>query len=540
MRPRTAWRHALGWAQWKLAQEYNTVHSGAKLPESRISEYESWPYGGRPPSMRYLGNLAIVLGHGCTPSQLVDADDLAQLTPADRCLLTQSPNGHSLTAITAAVSAAPSLAMPHTQAGHDRFPGRRSTPMTAVPAAQGGSELVLPTDFSVWAAVTGLQIPDDFAMLLMKYLGSLTLPDRDILTMLRERDHNFEQLVQFLTTWADTMNRREVLRTLGWAATAAALFHDLDPEEQKRVASVLNNPSRIDAQVIEHIDAVLRRCELQDDTLGPRAVLDTVLAQRNLIRGLLPECPEPLRSQLLSVLSYASREAGWLSFDLNDFTSAAYYYDDARTLAHEAENIELGATVLGNMSLLAYWQGKSRIGIDHAVAASQWAGHTGDMRLRGHCADKAAQAYAAAGRRDACLAELDAAQAALAAISDQATGYVYAYDEGQHISNRGKCHLLLHDAERAAGYAQQSLAVLDQSYTRIVALTTVDLVRAYTQSHEIDEAARLLGDAGEIAARNSSARLLKAVQQSRAELAPWQNSSAVRELDDRLTTCGVT
>ena len=88
LRPRVAWRHALGWPQWKLAQRYNTAHPGARLADNRVSEFEAWPHGGSPPSLRYLAQLAATFGHGCTPVQLVDADDLEHLTPADRCLLT--------------------------------------------------------------------------------------------------------------------------------------------------------------------------------------------------------------------------------------------------------------------------------------------------------------------------------------------------------------------------------------------------------------------------------------------------------------------
>ncbi|MGH3905081.1 MAG: hypothetical protein ACRDTE_12940 [Pseudonocardiaceae bacterium] len=88
LRPRLAWRYARGWAQWKLALEYNTAHPGARLSDRRVSDHEHWPHGGTPPSLHYLANLAATFGHGCTPAQLVDADDLAELTPADRCLLT--------------------------------------------------------------------------------------------------------------------------------------------------------------------------------------------------------------------------------------------------------------------------------------------------------------------------------------------------------------------------------------------------------------------------------------------------------------------
>ncbi len=517
LRQRVAWRHALGWPQWKLAQQYNTVHPGARLSDHRVSEYESWPHGGSPPSLRYLARLAATFGHGCTPAQLVDADDLEHLTPADRCLLTA---GHPIT------TEAPASLRP--------APARRGTQATLPPAGQPGGELVVPADPALWAAALGLQLPGDLSPLLMTCLGSLTSSDSDAFPTAGGPDRAYDRLVQFLTSWAHTMKRRNVLRTLGWAATAASVAHSLDPDEQARVAAVLSNPGRVDAQTIGHFETILWHCKRQDDALGPRGVLDTVLMQRNLFYSLLPDCPVSLRPQLLSALSIASRLAGWFSFDLNDFTSAAYYYEDARALAHEAENIELGAMALCQMSYLATRRGKPRIGIDHAVAAEQWASRTGDMRLHAFCADGAARAYAVNGQRDACLATLDTAKTALARIGDQAPGYIWRYSDEVHLSKCGECHLELGDAARAADCAQQSLTTLDPSFARSVALTTVHLGRAYAQVDEIDEAARLIGDAGEIAAHNSSTRLIKVVRQGRADLQPWANTAAVRALDDRL------
>ncbi|MDQ3276289.1 MAG: hypothetical protein M3Q39_15020 [Actinomycetota bacterium] len=122
LRPRVAWRHALGWPQWKLAQEYNTAHPGARLSDNRISEFESWPHGGTPPGVRYLVNLAATFGHGCTPYQLVDADDLEHICPADRCLLTPSPNGRSpaspITSGAFARSTSPMVAIPPGDRAH--------------------------------------------------------------------------------------------------------------------------------------------------------------------------------------------------------------------------------------------------------------------------------------------------------------------------------------------------------------------------------------------------------------------------------------
>ena len=75
------------------------------------------------------------------------------------------------------------------------------------------------------------------------------------------------------------------------------------------------------------------------------------------------------------------------------------------------------------MSYLATWQGKLRIGIDHAVAASQWADRTEDTRLRAYTADVAARAYAADGQRDACLTALDTAHTVLTMADDQTPSY---------------------------------------------------------------------------------------------------------------------
>jgi hypothetical protein len=451
---RVAFRYAHGWSQRQAADEWNKRWPDELKTFKMFSYWEMWPgTTGHAPSFDNLSKLAEL--YECAVSDLlVDLPDFRY---------------------------------------RDTMSGTKTTVLSM---AKPDADLVLPGDFAVRTTVTGLQLPENVSVLLMQYLGSLAPSDRDMRTTARDRDHTFDQLVHFFTSWAHTMKRRKLLRTLGWAAAAASVFHTSDLEEHERVAAVLSNPNRVDAATIEHIETVLWCCQRQDDTLGPQAVLDTVLAQRNLVRVLLRECPESLRPRMLSVLSNASRHAGWLSFDLNDFDSARYYYEDARALAHEAENIELGAFVLCNMSHLATWQRKPRIGIDHAVAAGEWAKRTNDVPLRAYAADVAARAYAADGQSKLCMTALDAAGTALTMTDDQQSGYVYFYGEGQHSATRCRCHLELHEPQRAAVYAERSLKILDRSYTRNVAFATVNLGLARVQTNELDEAARLLGDAG--------------------------------------------
>lgn len=88
VRPRTAWRYAAGWDQWKLVQQYRTNNPDARIDESRISRWESWPFGGSHPSLEALAGLALTLGHGCTLADLVDDDDRQHLSAAEIAVIT--------------------------------------------------------------------------------------------------------------------------------------------------------------------------------------------------------------------------------------------------------------------------------------------------------------------------------------------------------------------------------------------------------------------------------------------------------------------
>ncbi len=494
---RVAFRYAHEWSQHQAAHEWNQRWPDELKTFKAFSYWEQWPSR---------------TGHAPTFDNLSKLAELYECAVSD--LLVDLPNFRHL----------------------DNAANPQDTALTV---GKPDVELVVPSDVAVWATASGLQLPDTLVAMLMHYLGSLVTPDHHIRNTPRDRDHAYHQLVQFLRSWANTMDRRYVLRLLAWAGAAASVFPATVGDEYERVASVLTRSSRVDAKTIEHIEAVLWHCRQQDHALGPQAVLTTVLAQRDLARALIPDCPADLRPRMLSVLSEASHVAGWLSFDLKQFDHAGYYYEDARALAHEAQNTGLGAFVLCKMSQLATWQGRPRIGIDHAVAAEQWANHTDDLRLRAYTADVAAQAYAADGQRDACVNALDTAHTVLTIVDDQAPRFTSTYDEAAHISIRGECHLKLGEADPAVSSAQQSLGLLDPSRARTVAMTIIDLAEAYVQCTEIEEATRLLGDAGDIAAGHSSVRLIGRLEQARAAMQPWRHTAAVRVLDERLVAYGL-
>lgn len=494
---RVAFRLAHGWSQRQAAEEWNKRWPDELKTLKNFSYWEVWPSStGHAPSLATFARLAQL--YECRVADLlVDCPDYRHVDPA--------------------------------------------TSTTDVASRDGGIVVRAPATGLVPTAATGLELPDDIAALLTDHFGPLAPAGRATLVTPRERDRTVDHLVQIFMAWATTMERRDLLRLLGWAATAAAatpIFHGIDLSEHGRLASVLGARSRVDPKTIQHIEEVLWRCRRQDDSLGPQAAIETVLAQRNLARALLHQCPNSLRPRLLSVVSDASQLAGWLSFDLKDYDSAWYYYEDARTHAHEAENTELGAFVLCTMSHLATWQGKPRTGIDHAVAAQTWAKQTGDRRLQAYASDVAARAYAADRQHHSCLTALDHAQTLLTAANEAPSKHVDIYDEGLHASIRGGCYLELGGPQRALEAAHRSMAALDPSFVRNRAMTAVDIGVAHTRRREIDEAARVIGDAAELTTVNHSARLVTVIRGARLAMQDWHTSPAVRALDDRLACYG--
>lgn len=92
-RPRAAWRLAHGWDQPEAAARYNALVQGRgeehrghdTLTPSRVSECERWPQSTRRPSPYMLATLAAL--YGTSVARLLDLDDLAAMTPAERAVL---------------------------------------------------------------------------------------------------------------------------------------------------------------------------------------------------------------------------------------------------------------------------------------------------------------------------------------------------------------------------------------------------------------------------------------------------------------------
>ncbi|HKR48986.1 MAG TPA: helix-turn-helix transcriptional regulator [Pseudonocardiaceae bacterium] len=414
---------------------------------------------------------------------------------------------------------------------------------TSTPAeAQNGNGLVVPTGQEVLAGLVssvGAELAGSLAGPLL-HVAFLSNANQALSTEWREQLR--EQLQIFLREWANTVERREHLRLLGWmaASVAASPMLGLDGDEQERLARIIALPSRVDEQSIGHIETILQDCKRQDDTFGPYAVLYTVIAQREWVDSLLDECSDELRPRLLSVYSSMSTSIGSYLFDLGDVAGAMYYCEQARAAAQEARNTALAIYTLCTMSFFASWQGKAHAAIDLTAAARSLTTKTDDHLLRACAAAECGVAYAVDGQYKEAMTAFDQASVRLALPAAQRSpeSPVYWLHEGLVASRQGDCLIRLGKPVEAISAAERGLQLLDSSFVRQLAFCNLSLGAGRLLSGEVEEAARVIGEGALLATKNRSARLTREVKAVRGRLQPWHNVPAVKELEEGLRGMG--
>jgi hypothetical protein len=190
------------------------------------------------------------------------------------------------------------------------------------------------------------------------------------------------------------------------------------------------------------------------------------------------------------------------------------------------------------MSHLATWQGKPRVGIDHAVAAQMWAHRTGSPKAEAYAFDIAARAFAADREADDCHEAIEAEGAALARWTPDANerSWWYVYDQSFYWGTKSNCALHLGDPDAALTAADESITLIDPTDVHDLAFTTLFRAEAHIQKSNVAEAAKAIGEAAVLASMNTSQRIGQRITSLRTALTSHQRSKPVRELDEILAT----
>ena len=369
------------------------------------------------------------------------------------------------------------------------------------------------------------------------------LPGRSTVVLLyRLKEIDFHELAKGIIVWAhqlSSLSRRTALSKLGAAFTLAAASPLLDLtncDEMERVARVLDEPSRLDEATLSYAESALPTYQRQGNVLGPQATLPVVLAQRQAIARLVAAAPDRLRARTLAVHAELSQIAGFQLFNLGDYRGAQHYYEEARTAAYDAHNVELVAFVLGVMSNLAIWQGRLSAGIDLANVGLTWADKSGSRYARYHVASVAARAYAADRQADSSQKALDTVRECLSgdATGAPAPAWAWMLDESFYWSVKGECALRLGKPAEALVAAETAMSLMNPTDLHNYLHTVADQAEAHVQQTDPTSASQVLGEVITLAEGYRSRRLERRIVGMRTDLDQWQRSKAVRALDEKI------
>jgi hypothetical protein len=314
----------------------------------------------------------------------------------------------------------------------------------------------------------------------------------------------------------------------------------LDVDECTRVALAVESPHRVDARVVKNLATTLAYCKRQEDTLGPAEVLDTVLAQHQIVRHLLHGgCPEDLRRPLSTVESNMATTIGGYLLSMGQPEAAQRYCARGRRAGHAARNPACPTYAAAWTSFAAFVRADTCVALDTAAVARGLVTRTDDARLKALTELHTAGAYALDSQYGPCLAACERAGDFVAGAGGSgAESLAYWVHEGTLDSYRSKFLTLLGKPRQAVEAATTALTRFDRTlYVHDYAHCQVKLGTALVLSQEITEAARVLGEAASLA--SLSPRLTTELHAARALMHPWDNTPAVTTLDAQLKTHGL-
>jgi hypothetical protein len=496
LNPRVALRSVRGWSQAQAAEQWNRRWPDEPKTFKSFSYWEIWPgKGGYSPSHDNLVRLAEV--YECSVADLLaDLPSFRHLDSASRATL-------------------------------------------AVPRG-------------TTATITGeIIVPSEAEILLRDLLGrcpgaeAAAPPQTDAAGLFRlPEEVDFGELAQVIVMWMQriphSQARRDMLGKLTAAlavATVAPLTELAGVAERASAAPVLEL-GRFDPATLAHCEAMMPNLRKQGDVLGASSTLPSALAYRRIAEQQAKVAPNGAqRDRAVAAYAELTQLTGWLCFNMGDYGSAQRFYDDARAAAHEARAVELVTYILCTMSHLATWQGKPRVGLDHAVAAAAWADQSGSPYARAYAADVAVRALTADGQADRSKDTLDREYAALqAALTDKGPlqSWWYFYDESFFWSTSAQNALRFHDADQVLAAADKALRLSDQGNLHERSFRLLFRAEAFARQQSIGLACQTITEVVELTSVNSTRRIEQRVQELRRGLDPWKRTRAVKELDQAI------
>ncbi|MFG1878010.1 helix-turn-helix domain-containing protein [Sphaerisporangium sp. NPDC049003] len=451
--PRVAFRWAHNLTQQQVAEACNALNPGEPtMTKSRISQFESWPAGGRRPSISNLNMLARI--YQTTARRLLTEDEYLHYSAPARAELDR---------------------IDHRQLD-DNCP-------TSMPQHIKHARQVREVDEAIGATSTGTSA------------GGSHLSSRPAAPM----------------TTVDDVERKEFLRTalgIGAAAIVAPLTELAIPTQPSPL------PTLISAADIQEIRTIADMFQAWDHTYGGSLVREAVVAQLRYAVSLLKQarCPNSLQPDLYTAVGYLGHAAAATSFDSCAHEDARRMFRLALACAEEAGNWHLRAKILSSMARQAIWCGDADSGltlVELALVRSERL----TPAERAMLLSARARALAKQGCIQDTLTTVGTADEEFSRVRPhEEPPWMRYYDAAQHAGDTGHAVYDLATRGNFIGEATQRLAAAVQghtaAYVRSRAISGVKLASLTMATGDPREAAaigeRAVADGGTVRSRRAA------------------------------------
>lgn len=315
-----------------------------------------------------------------------------------------------------------------------------------------------------------------------------------------------------------TLSRREFAQLMAAGALRASLpggVTDLDQAE--RVSKVLEQPRRIDSEVLDYFRTLLSEHFTADKMLGPRQLLGPIHAQIDVLEGLRRHAGPGTAEPLLGLMAQYAEFAGWLHQDRGDTTTAMYWSDRASQWAQAVGDYQMVAYMLVRKSNIALLDDDAVNVIELAAAARKVPGLI-SPKLVALASQQQARGWALCGDADRFRTDLDTAADLLSRfpddVDDTAPVYLHHYDLDMLDEQSASGY-------RACGQAETAAAILE----RKIAQTPAHLHRDH--GHQLAKLANTVLATSQPDPDRAAALGLRCVQTARGT----GSARIVRELD---------
>ncbi|UQA97486.1 hypothetical protein [Streptomyces halobius] len=337
------------------------------------------------------------------------------------------------------------------------------------------------------------------------------------------------------------MNRRRFLAASAYSMAASALPLESVQEAAARTRTVKGGAVAGHADVAAVRDMVRLFMDMDGRHGGQHGraafVQYLITDVRDLCRARFSS--EQARAEALSVASAAAHLCGWKAYDSGEQGLAQRYYMQTLGLARESGTPGQDGFVIRTMSQ----QGMKLHRPEHCLALAEtgWDRAKGrvDSQVEALFAVTHAHALSKTGQRQAALADVDRAHAALAAGADDEAPFwalVWGPPAATVHSRTAKVFETLGDRRNAARqYAIAAASRPGTTYARIIALDLVAQAEQQAKQDSIEQACATWRRAIDTMAGVKSTRTLKAVRSLRSDLRPYR-ARGVRvasDLDER-------